>query len=859
MRYLTTLCLLISFYAVTHAQATPGAPEETGVWFSAEELNTVSSDWQAQWIWLSEEPGYEVMLARRVFELPAAPDQAELRITASTQYQLYVNGVYVRRGPARSAPHHQSFDILNIRDMLRKGKNTLAVRVHYQAGKNSYHHSGRAGLLAQLDLSSGGATSSVITDADWKVSPDPSWDDDAPRISRFQLVVNDRVDLREALSGWETPDFDDTGWPDATALMRNVGWPGPQRNARPQALTPPWVSLVPRDVPYLQEKEQRAVDLIEATPMTANPHPLSGRIDARIAGALSEYREGSGPLIIPSSNTSESWLLLFDLGRVVNGMPQLEIEGPAGTEVEVLCAPFMVHDQFTHKVVDSEFLDRIVLSGARDRWEATYFKPTRYLGVVVRGGPEAVRLYHAGIRSLAYPFEQKGAMHSTDAQWIEQYMEASAKTILACTTDAYADNYRERRQYAQTGYYAALGNYWLFGDHALQRRYLVQVAQEQQANGLMPAYAPLAADDYMVILDSNCLWIRSLRNYYLYSGDEKTTRELLPAARKLMDLLHSYTHSLGFLYNPPYPYWLDHARNDRRGVNFCLNGHYLGALEDFAEIMDWLGESGAEGYRERAKLLRRSLRENLWDEEKGLFTDAWIDGEHSDQFSEHANAMALAMQVATKEQAGRVAAQLLVDDEHNYIQRANGMTMVTPAMSYFLHKGLCEYGYVEESLRMFRQRFDKMLAPGTNGTLWEEWWLDGTGRSGRFQGGRTRSDAQTESAFPPALFGEFLLGIRPVEPGMRLVEIRRPPSFIASLEGVVPTPEGALTVHWHFDGDGGGELELSVPGAMRINLDLNTLRAKRDISLLVDGRALRGEERKQSSISLSKGRHIITF
>ena len=69
-------------------------------------------------------------------------------------------------------------------------------------------------------------------------------------------------------------------------------------------------------------------------------------------------------------------------------------------------------------------------------------------------------------------------------------MEASAKTIEVCTTDAYTDNYRERRQYAQTGYYAALGNYWLFGDHALQRRYLVQVAQEQEANGVMPAAMP---------------------------------------------------------------------------------------------------------------------------------------------------------------------------------------------------------------------------------------------------------------------------------------------------------------------------------------------------------------------------------
>ena len=49
------------------------------------------------------------------------------------------------------------------------------------------------------------------------------------------------------------------------------------------------------------------------------------------------------------------------------------------------------------------------------------------------------------------------------APWIQDYMSASAETIKAATTDAYTDNYRERRQYAQTGYYASLGNYFLFG------------------------------------------------------------------------------------------------------------------------------------------------------------------------------------------------------------------------------------------------------------------------------------------------------------------------------------------------------------------------------------------------------------
>ena len=112
-----------------------------------------------------------------------------------------------------------------------------------------------------------------------------------------------------------------------------------------------------------------------------------------------------------------------------------------------------------------------------------------------------------------------------------------------------------------------MGNHWIFGDTALQRRYLIQTAQEQEANGIMPAYAPLKSNDYMIILDSNLLWIRSLYQYYLFSGDRITTQKLLGSALKLMTLIHSFTDDLGLINNPPYPYWLDHSDLDRAGAN----------------------------------------------------------------------------------------------------------------------------------------------------------------------------------------------------------------------------------------------------------------------------------------------------
>ena len=554
----------------------------------------------------------------------------------------------------------------------------------------------------------------IISDKTWKISPDLAWDNQAPVIGRFQMVVNDRMDLRKALNNWQMLNFEDSNWDNATPLMRNVGWPAPQKNATPQPLTPPWTTLVPREVPYLIEKEENDAKLILAKPLETDylaPYKtvkhqvqsgilMKGTIEAGIQKKWDLFQGGKATFEVPSTKDAKPYGLIIDFGSLQNSYAQLKIEGAAGTKIDILYTPHLMDNRFCHNVLDSDFRDQIILSGQKDSWTPTYWKPTRYMAVIIYDLTKSIKIHHIGRRTIHYPFEQSGQIYSSDAEWVKRYMEATAKTIQICTTDAYTDNYRERRQYAQTGYYGALGNYWIFGDHALQRRYLVQVAQEQDANGIMPAYAPLGKDDYMVILDSNCLWIRSFWTYFLYSEDTKTVKELLPAASKLMDLMHGFTNDLGMMYNPPYPYWLDHSKNDRRGANLNLNGHYLGALEDFAKVLNAIGDKRTGIFNKRTNLLRQSLQKYLWDDKKQLFADAYIEGERSIQFSEHANAMALSLKIATPKQAKAIATKLLESDELNYINRASRMTMVTPAMSYFLHKGLCEYGYISESFEL---------------------------------------------------------------------------------------------------------------------------------------------------------------
>lgn len=819
------------------------------------ESHEIEKRWHARWIWSKEANNAEAILARKSFSLSTQPAEATIKITASDSYQLYVNGNYVQGGPARSAAHHQSYDCIDISSHLKRGDNLIAVRAVFEAGAKSYFFDARAGLLVQLNMDG----QEIISDNTWQLIEDKSWGKDSPAISRFQRDVNDRVDMCNYEHSWYTVAYNDSNWEKANELIRSAGWPSHQKGAPSSTFINPWTSLVPRDIPLLKDSLLLAGNLIQTVAyteqvinMAASKISLNGAIDKEIKKNFKRSLKTGEAFPIDFKKDETGRLLIFDFGELLNGFPHFDIVGQEGTEVNVLCAPYVLDKQFCASIVDAKFEDQIILSGKSDKWEATYFKPCRYMAVWFENKGQTIQINKIGLRQISYPFELNGNMSSSDAPWVNDYFEASAKTINVCTTDAMTDNYRERRQYAQTGYYGALGNYYTFGDLALQGRYLTQVAQEQMADGIMPAHAPMGTEDYMVILDSNCFWLKSLRNYFLYSGDTETITQLIPTAERLLNLLDGFTNEYGLIDNPPYAYWLDHAVNDRSGASFTLNAHYLEALENYSELLSWLDKDEPASYYERALKLRNSLNQYFWNDEKGLFVDALIDGNQSKMISEHANAMALALKIATQKQGAIIAKNILEEDNNDFVKRASGMTMVTPAMSYYLHKGLCEYGYVKESFKLFNNRFGHMLDENTNQTLWEEWWLDGTGRSGKFQEGKTRSDAQTESAFPPALFAEYLFGIKPVEPGLKKWELQYFESGVKTLEASIPAGVESIFISWETATK--KVLRLVVPDGISIDLNLESLKAEGNI--IVNKEKLKGSP---SNLSLTEGVHTITF
>lgn len=115
MRHILSFFLIINSLMVL--SQSEKIESKLGEAFFPQNQQVAKYDWQAQWIWMHEDIESHMMLARRSFELNSLPESATLGITASSIYQLYVNGTYINRGPARSVPHHQSFDLFGPKEL----------------------------------------------------------------------------------------------------------------------------------------------------------------------------------------------------------------------------------------------------------------------------------------------------------------------------------------------------------------------------------------------------------------------------------------------------------------------------------------------------------------------------------------------------------------------------------------------------------------------------------------------------------------------------------------------------------------------------------------------------------------------
>ena len=290
--------------------------------------------WEDSPIWVdaSTPDRPQVVLFRHRFAIDHPVDDAQLAILADTRYEVWLNGAWLGRGPARFSLSRREYDLYSL-GRLRAGYYLVAVLVQWAPNERRSesltpmllgHVRGRGDAGLEVETRTGPA---------WRAVPSSAWQDDAAAVHAWNLIgPTELLDLRQHPSDWTSPDFDDAAWPPVVTKAWSLAFPSggsatglaTHEGASPQAETTSLSAAIyrPRSIPFLEEVSI-PVQLIESGQLSP------GRAMVELVPPLAEPLDLPFTALSPTTLTLE---MLADAGQSLPAQVQLDGAGLAWTE-----------------------------------------------------------------------------------------------------------------------------------------------------------------------------------------------------------------------------------------------------------------------------------------------------------------------------------------------------------------------------------------------------------------------------------------------------------------------------------------------------------------------------------------------
>lgn len=787
--------------------------------------HTKRENWKANWIWSGGDshPRNLYIYARKSFKLPTGQTNGKLRITADSRYKLFVNGVFVGRGPVRSDPHRQSYDMYDISPHLTKGNNLIAILVNH-IGQGTYSYiPGRPAFICEAEITWDGGSEEIITDDTWKVLPAAAWVQSGVRMNR-RLGFQEVYDANLEPEGWTQLKFKDAKWPQAVV----IGKPP----------MPPFDRLVQREIPNLREEVVYPAAIISTSdcpPLPAGIEPLDipafmasetlsalqeGKVDK--SERLLSTKDDAATVKVPQSN---GVCVILDFGREVTGCLELTFTKSHGGTVDIGYSEILESGRVKPDRGDTRYTDRLILRKGRQTWCGFESRAFRYVQLDFRDCPKSVSISHVIVREVTYPVEWKGSFECADPL-LNRIWQTAAETARLCMQDTYIDSpWRERAQWWDNAAIASRTAYYVFGDTALLEQGLKHIAASQQKDGAIFALYPSATRE--LFPDFGALWVMSVWDCYATSENRNLLEELYPAVVRWIRWIRRFTDKDGLLSRVHGDVFIDWAEIDRRGEVAALNCLYLGALRAAYKMAEALHHKlDAEEWAGLASALKMAIAKHFWSPDIGLFADARISGKLGEHYSPQTNVLAALFDVANHYQKAAIYRRAAEDNELQPI--------TTPRFASFLIDGLFKSGFVYQALDIMKRKWGGMLSNGAT-TFWE--YFDTSGCL-----------CYASSSGPAYQLQAYVLGIRPTGEPKR-VRIEPHPADLEWAHGAVQTASGLVSLDWKTNRRG-FTMTVNVPKG--VTAEIVPPRWTTPCRVLIDGRDV-----YDTNIEVGSGTHRV--
>ena len=737
--------------------------------------------WRARWIWAprpdgTDASGRHVVALRTTVELDSVPPSVPARLLTVARHTLRVNGVEVARGPVRSNPRRQPCDALDLAPHLRSGTNVISVIAWIYEGatpwwlpppvfSNDLVH---GGFVMEADLGDG----AWLTTGDaWTGRVLDGWGS-APMVGISGRGI-EHIDLRSLPAGWDTATAPPADF--APVKVRRAHTSG--EAGYPEPPTFPYGPIGHRPITW------PSAEVVALRPSAEDPNVLT--VERAIVGVLRVDAE------IPAGATLE-----------VRVAELLDAEGrPNPTEHDSGAA---ITGDGTRRI--AETVDLYGLRGA-------------LLTV-----PEGATVHSVEIIERLHPTGDAGSgggFECSDDD-LNTIYAVGRRTVSLCSMDAYLDcPTREQRAWTGDSVVHQMVDLATSGDWTLARWH-PRLAASPRADGMlaMAVAGEIELHDFTIIPDWALHWVRAVWNLHRYVGDVDEIRDLLGVVEGVVRWFVPFQGPDGLLNEVPGWVILDWASVPNDGKSATLNGLWARALNDFADLADFVGDAGRAAWARRLHAKVVAGFEAFWDEDRGRYADSIaLDPDGPDrpggvyvrrpQASQHGQAAALVGALVPRDRIHRVV-EVITDRTHHvdaaysvpdgpatpnsevmvggpYLRQGQPQpwwdvdTLVVRAQPFFryvVHDALAIAG---RSDLIAGQCLDWTTALERCATSFTETWYGGTVTHGW-------------SSTPTRDLIVRVLGITPGAPGFTAALVEPALGHLTWARGSAPTPFGPITV-----------------------------------------------------------------
>ena len=781
--------------------------------------------WRGHWTWVEPAPPGRPFaelrpadvrrpevhgLFRKTFNLASVPTRAPTRITADSRYLLFVNGQEVYRGPIRSQPRRLHYDLFDLAPYLRVGENTISVLVVYYGVPRAFWIPapgvtlGKNGVLVfEVDLGQAGW---LVSDATWKVCKSDAWSEDwkggediaGPIAGSIPVEV---FDARRLPFNWAQPGFDDSAW-DSAYLIAPFH---PGSNGRTQPPSEPYGPLYPRPIAKL------GGDL--RLPLTIRAEHLSDDVDAQIGDPVRRVQAtldlaASGPvqdvglpltLDIPAGGSVR---VAMDMGSIVMGQVQFEIEAPVGTVLDLsyteepLARP---RGTFGGMHAGTRYIAR----GQNDRFKLYEALGFRYAYILVHGVVGPVTLGSFSVQEDVYPWQGHAGFECDDPE-LNRIFQAGIRTVQLNSRDAFTDcPTREQRAWVGDSVVHQMVHLATNTDWRLAWQYLA-LGNSPRADGILPmsVAGDIESSGGVTIPDWSLHWVHGVHSLYRFLGNADKVQSFMPTVERILRWYAPYQNAQGLLQDLTEWNLVDWSAVSNDGVTAIITALWARGLREFAEMAAWLQEKSSQRWAEGLYAKAKAGFEAFWDEERGSYVDHIVDGVKRPEMSQLAGACAIVSGLAPQERWGRIINTITDPDKvivRTWRMVGSGspggglfghgrqpdwdtqkqIVMAEPFMSYVVHDAVALTGQADRLPDLYRL-WAQFLTGGYD-TIGED-WKHGTHVHGW-------------SCTPTKDMIFYTLGVTPAEPGYSVARIAPRLGRLTWAKGKVPTPHGLIAVH----------------------------------------------------------------